>query len=214
MDLQKRFFGYYLKGEKNGWNKQPKVQLLVRHPGEKFVERHEKEWPLKRTKWTKYYLDAESLELSTKEQTSQGKVTYGGFSDGTTFLTAPLKKDLEITGPIAAKLFVSSSTRDADLFVILRAFSPDMKEVTFQGALDPKTPLAQGWLRVSHRKLDKKLSLPYRPYHTHDEEQPLRPGEVYEVDVEIWPSCIVIPKDYRIGFLFVGPIMCTREIQK
>ena len=54
--------------------------------------------------------------------------------------------------------------------------SPDMKEVVFQGALDPHTPIAQGWLRVSHRKLDPKLTLPYRPYHTHDEEQKLKPG--------------------------------------
>ena len=79
-----------------------------------------------------------------------------------------------------------------------------MKEVTFQGALDPKTPVAQGWLRVSHRKLDKKLTLPYRPYHTHDEEQPLNPGKAYEVDVEIWPTCIVIPKSYRLALSVRG----------
>ena len=116
-----------------------------------------------------------------------------------TFLTAPLKQDTEITGPIAAKLWVSSATEDADLFLVVRVFSPDMKEVVFQGALDPHTPIAQGWLRVSHRKLDKKLTLPYRPYHTHDEEQKLKPGEVYEVDVEVWPTCIVVPKGYRIA---------------
>ncbi len=44
--LQKKFFGYFLKGEKNGWNKQPRVQLNVRHPDEKFVIRHEDDWPL------------------------------------------------------------------------------------------------------------------------------------------------------------------------
>ena len=41
--LQKKFFNYFLKGEQNGWDKQPKVQLNVRHPGEKFVIRHENE---------------------------------------------------------------------------------------------------------------------------------------------------------------------------
>lgn len=39
----------------------------------------------------------------------------------------------------------------------------------------------------------------YRPYHTHDEKQPLRPGEVVELDVEIWPTSIVVPPGYRIG---------------
>ena len=99
---------------------------------------------------------------------------------------------------------MSSSTRDADLFVILRVFDAQDKEVLFQGALDPKTPIAQGWLRASHRKLDPALSLPYRPYHTHDQKQPLTPGEVYEFDIEIWPTCIVVPKGYRVVLTVKG----------
>jgi hypothetical protein len=87
---------------------------------------------------------------------------------------------------------------------VVRAFTPDLKEVTFQGALDAHTPIAQGWLRCSHRKLDPKLTLPYRPYHTHDEEQKLTPGHIYEVDVEIWPTCIVLPKGYRLALSVRG----------
>src|SRR5262249_4677660 len=204
IDLQKRFFGHFLKGEDTGWDKQPKVLLQVRHPGEKFVERHESEWPLARTKWTKFYLQPADMTLSTTTQKAASAVTYGGFSEGVTFLSEPLEQDTEITGPIAAKLWVSSATEDADLFLVVRAFSPDMKELVFQGALDPHTPLAQGWLRVSHRKLDKKLTLPYRPYHTHDEEQKLKKGEVYEVDVEVWPTCIVVPAGYRLALTVRG----------
>ena len=204
MDLQKRFFGYYLKGEKNGWDKQPTVQLQVRHPGEVFVERHENEWPLKRTEWTKFYVDPNDMSLSTDAQKKKGEVTYGGFSEGVTFMSAPLEEDMEITGPIASKLFVSSTTSDADMFLVVRVFAPDMKEVTFQGALDPHTPIAQGWLRASHRKLDKKKSLPYRPYHTHDEEQPLDLGKAYELDIEVWPTCIHVPKGYRIALSVRG----------
>ena len=99
---------------------------------------------------------------------------------------------------------MSSATEDADLFLVVRVFAPDLKEVTFQGALDAHTPIAQGWLRCSHRKLDKKLTLPYRPYHTHDEEQKLTPGEVYEVDVEVWPTCIVVPTGYRLALSVRG----------
>lgn len=125
-------------------------------------------------------------------------------SDGVTFSTPPLEKDMEITGPSALKLFVSSSTIDADLFVILRVFDAQDKEVLFQGALDPKTPIAQGWLRASHRKLDMAKSLPYRPYHTHDEKMPLTPGQVVELDIEIWPTCIVVPKGYRVALTIRG----------
>ncbi|MFQ5830420.1 MAG: CocE/NonD family hydrolase C-terminal non-catalytic domain-containing protein, partial [Candidatus Methylomirabilia bacterium] len=81
---------------------------------------------------------------------------------------------------------------------------PDGEEVVFQGALDPHTPIAQGWLRASHRKLDPELSTEYCPYHTHDELQPLTPGEVVELDVEIWPTSIVVPAGYRIALTVRG----------
>jgi predicted acyl esterase len=121
-----------------------------------------------------------------------------------TFSSAPLDKATEITGPSALKLWVSSATSDADIFAVLRIFDPGDKEVVFQGALDPHTPIGQGWLRASNRKLDKKLSRRYRPYHTHDRKQPLKPGQVVELDVEIWPTCIVVPKGYRIALTIRG----------
>ncbi len=205
VDLQKRFFGHFLKGEDTGWvETQPKVQLQIRHPGEVFVERAEDEWPIARTQWTKYYLHTDTMTIDTEPQSADNSANYQGFSDGLTFLSDPLTDDMEITGPIASKLWVASETEDADLFLVVRAFTPDMKEVTFQGALDPHTPIAQGWLRCSHRKLDEKLTLPYRPYHTHDEIQLLTPGDTYEVDVEVWPTCIVVPKGYRLGFSVRG----------
>ena len=204
VELQKRFFGHFLKGEDTGWDAQPKVVLQVRHPAELFVERHENEWPLARTQWTKYFLDATDLTLSGGPTQKHGAVAYAGFGDGATFLTPPVESETEITGPLAAKLFVSSATEDADLFLVVRVFGADLREVVFHGALDAHTPIAQGWLRVSHRKLDENLTLPYRPYHTHDEIQPLTPGEVYEVDVEIWPTCIVVPPGHRIALTVRG----------
>jgi hypothetical protein len=119
-------------------------------------------------------------------------------------MTGPLAQDTEITGPVAAKLFVSSSTRDADLFLILRVFSPDLKEVVFQGAIDPHTPVAQGWLRASHRKLDKELTRPWRPYHMHDKKQPLKKNEVVELDIELWPTSIVVPAGHRVALTIRG----------
>jgi uncharacterized protein len=202
--LQKKFFGHFLKGEDTGWTKQPRVLLQVRHPGERFVPRAEREWPLARTRWTKFHLDPAGHRLTPSAGARAGRVSYAGLGEGVTFLTPPLEEATEITGPIAARLWISSETRDADLFLILRVFSPTMAEVTFQGALDPHTPVAQGWLRASHRKLDPALTKPWRPYHTHDEAQPLTPGRVYELDVEIWPTCIVVPAGHRIGLTVRG----------
>jgi predicted acyl esterase len=203
VSLQKRFFAYYLKGEKNGWNGQPRVQLQVRHL-DRFVERHEKEWPIARTRWTKYYLDPASHALAAEPPRRAASVSYAALGDGATFLSVPLEHETEITGPLAARLFVSSSTVDADFFVVFRVFSPDMREVVFMGAIDPHTPIAQGWLRASHRKLDPGLSTEYRPYHSHDELQPLKPGEVVQLDVEIWPTSIVVPAGHRVALTVRG----------
>jgi predicted acyl esterase len=202
--LQKRFFGHFLKGEDTGWTRQPRVTLQVRRADGSFFERAENEWPLARTQWTRFYLHPEGLALRREPPQLPGSVTYGGLSSGVTFLSAPLERETEITGPIAAKLWVSSATEDADLFLVVRVFAPDLREVTFMGALDPHTPVAQGWLRASHRKLDPELTLPYRPYHTHDEVQRLEPNEIYELDVEVWPTSIVIPRGYRIGLSVRG----------
>ena len=202
--LQKRFFDYFLKGIANGWDKQPRVQLQVRHPGERFVLRYESEWPLARTRWTRFHLDPRNMRLSPTPVAGEQSITYDAMGEGLTFSTPPLEDETEITGPSALKLFVASSTADADIFAVLRVFAPDGKEVVFQGALDPHTPIGQGWLRASQRKLDPKLSLPWRPYHAHDERQPLEPGEVVELDVEIWPTCIVVPKGYRIALTVRG----------
>ncbi len=192
-EQQLKFFDRFLHGKDTGWGKQPKVHLQVRHPGEQFVGRAENEWPLKRTKWTKFYLDPKSMALTTKKPSGNVKLSFAAMGDGLTFLTPPLAEETEITGPSALKLFASSSTADADFFIVLRVFTGDMKEIVFQGAIDPHTPVAQGWLRASHRKLDKTLSTPYRPYHTHDERQPLKKGQAVELDVEIWPTSIVVP---------------------
>src|SRR5687768_9599400 len=187
--LQKRFFGHFLKGEDTGWDDQPPVLLQVRHADGTFTERGEDEWPLARTEWTRW---------------ERGTGSYDALGEGITFMGEPLERETEITGPSAAKLFVSSSREDADLFVVLRAFDPDGEEVVFQGAIDPHAPVAQGWLRAAHRQLDPELSEPYRPYHTHDERQPLAPGDVYELDVEIWPTSIVLPAGYRLGVTVRG----------
>jgi predicted acyl esterase len=201
--LQKRFFDYYLKGEDNGWERQPRVLLQVRHL-DRFVERHENEWPLARTRWTRLYLHPASHALAAQPPSDSGAISYQALGDGVTFVSAPLAEETEITGPLAAKLFVSSSTCDADLFLVFRVFTPDLREVTFVGAVDPHTPVAQGWLRASHRKLDPVLSTEYRPYHAHDEKQPLVPGEIVELDIEIWPTSIVVPAGYRLALTVRG----------
>jgi predicted acyl esterase len=198
VSLQKRFFDYFLKDVDNGWANQPRVQLQVRGI-DGFEERQEDAWPIAATQWTRFYFDSDGNTLSLAPTTGKSQISFDALGDGVTFLSSPLDADTEITGPSAVKMFISSSTSDADLFIVLRVFAPDGDEVVFQGAIDPHTPIGQGWLRASHRKLDEELSEPWRPYHTHDERQPLTPEERVELDIEIWPTSIVVPAGFRIG---------------
>ncbi|MEE8394420.1 MAG: CocE/NonD family hydrolase [bacterium] len=201
--LQRQFFDHFLKGEDNGWDARPPVQLQVRRV-DGFEQRSEQGWPIPRTEWRRFYLDPVDSALGAEPPAAQGEAAFDAMGDGLTFATPPLEAETEITGPSAVKLFVSSSTADADLFAVLRVFDPDGKEVVFQGAIDPHTPIGQGWLRASHRRLDPALSTPYRPYHTHDQPQPLTPGEVVQLDLEIWPTSIVVPAGHRIALTLRG----------
>ncbi len=204
--LQLRFFDRFLKDHPDpDWDRQPPVLLQVRHP-DRFEARAEDAWPIPRTIWTEFGLHFADMTLSPQGPSTSGTgtVAFDAMGDGVTFLTPPLPEATEITGPCAVRLFVSSTTADADLFVVLRVFTADLREITFQGAIDPHTPIGQGWLRASHRALDPALSLPYRPYHTHTNPQPLTPGAVVPLDIEIWPTSIVVPPGHRVGLTVRG----------
>ncbi len=201
--LQRRYFDHFLKGE-GDWDEQPRVSLNVRHPDDSYVLRAEQEWPLARTAWRKSYLDVAADALVDEPPADAAERTYQASGEGLTLSTPPLERETELTGPIAAKLWISSSTTDADLFLVLRAFRPDGTEVLFQGANDPKTPLSQGWLRASHRAVDPERSEPWLPFHPHTSADPLAPGEVYEVDVEVWATSIVLPAGYRLALTILG----------
>jgi predicted acyl esterase len=166
--------------------------------------RYENEWPLARTQWTRFHLDPSDRSLTRTVPAGSARLNYQAMGDGITFLTPPLAEAMEVTGPLAARLAISSSTTDADLFLVLRLFDPAGKEVVFVGTNDPRTPVGLGWLRASHRKIDPAQSLPHRPWHTHDEEWPLTPGEPVDLDIEIWPTCIVVPPGYRLGLTIRG----------
>ncbi len=201
---QKRFLEQWLKSTDTGITREPPVKLAIRYGHDRYVWRYENEWPIARTHWTEYYLDASKSSLVTKQPKEENSVNFEGDPDAAktrvTFSTAPFEQDTEITGPINLHLWVSSSIDDADLFVILRKFGPDGKEVTFVGPSPTGSVVAAayGWLRVSHRKLDPQRSKPYRPYHTHDELQKVKSGEVLTVEIEIWPTSIVFEPGDRL----------------
>lgn len=200
--MQKKFFNFYLRGEQNGWDQEPRVKMAIRDPRGNRT-RTAAEFPLPAMTPVHHYLDAASQALTTDAPAAATEARYDAMGDGVSFSTGPLPRDLELNGYICAHLWVASSTADMDLFLTLRAFDADGKEWIIDGAHEP-APISRGWLRVSQRKLDPARSKPLRPFHAHDEVQPLVPDDVYEIDVEIWPTSAVLPAGYSLVLTVMG----------
>lgn len=220
---QQRFLDYWLKGIDNGVMDEPPIKLAIRKGRDEIEWRDEHEWPLARTQWTRLYFDlgkpdaaalvrenpatassrsyaATSLGSMGSTSAASSQVMGGGIKPGmgVSLETPPLPQELEVTGPLMANLWVASATEDMDLFLTLRNIDPDGNEVLETGQQGTPVPVAKGWLRVSHRELDPELTRPYRPYHAHRRRLYLEPGEIVEVQVEIWPTSMVFKKGHRI----------------
>jgi putative CocE/NonD family hydrolase len=216
---QLRWFDYWLKNIDNGIMDEPPVKLEIRTGGKKgrYDFRFENEWPIARTKWTKWHLaierepsgDPDAVEgqlLPAAPQRTQ-QLTYaasvghgqqGVHRMGVSFATPPMTEPVELTGPLVLNMWIASTSEDMDILVTLRNIGPDGKDVWEVGSQGGPTVLTKGWLRASHRKLDPALSLPYRPYHSHDERSWLKPGEPVECQVEVWPTSIVLQKGHKL----------------
>lgn len=203
VEIQRRFLDRYLKGIDNGWEREPRVSLAIRRADGTATTRMENEWPLARTQWEKLYLDAATRGLLSEAPGTAARASYDALGPGIDLSTPPFAAETEYTGPLMARLWIESSTTDMDIFATLRAFDPNGKETVFIGASEP-VPVTRGWLRASHRRRDPARSTPWRPWLSHTGIEPLTPGETYEVELEIWPTSIVMPKGWRLVLTLQG----------
>jgi predicted acyl esterase len=124
---------------------------------------------------------------------------------GIAFISEPVAEDMVFAGYGKAKLWVSSSSEDMDIYMSLRILDPEGREVDYAGPTTmgmnvPNYPLAKGWLKVSHRKIDTARTTPYTVKHTHRQADyaPLHGDEVVPVEIEIIPNTALIRRGYRI----------------
>ena len=228
VDVQRSFLDCFLKDDDwAGWKtgKQPKVNLRLRK-GDKGVNdaarekewalRPENEWPIARTQYTKYYLTS-SNGLQSSPATDEAVLSYKALGNKQeqqliSFRTAPFETETEITGHVTAHLNLSATNSesseaapsDLDVFVTLRHLGPDGKEIHYTGAAGDAVPLTKGWLRLSLRKVDEthprhRQYLPQRNYRSID-VLPVEAGQVYPVDVEIWPTNVIVEPGASLVF--------------
>ncbi|TDZ30957.1 putative serine esterase [Colletotrichum spinosum] len=228
VELQKSFLDAFLKGDDSvGWSvpgKVPPVTITLRkgnvgfNDAEKekaYEKREEAAWPIPRTQYTNFYLTPQ-LGLTTSGPSSEAKtVSYKALGslekpEFVSFTTAPFEQQREITGHVVAHLNVSVTPdnagheSDIDLFVTLRHIGPEGNEVFYTGTAGDPVPLVKGWLRVSQRKVHDespkhKSWLPHREYLSTD-AQPVEAEKVYGVDVEVWPTNVIVDKGGKLVF--------------
>jgi putative CocE/NonD family hydrolase len=111
------------------------------------------------------------------------------------YTTPRLARDTEFFGSGSANLWLSSTAPDTDLQITLTEVRPDGQEVY----------IVRGWLRASHRALDRKRSTTLAPFHTDQESdaRQLAPGTPTLMRVQLWPFDHVFRKGSSLR-LWIG----------
>jgi putative CocE/NonD family hydrolase len=110
-------------------------------------------------------------------------VPWGGYdqqsieyrSDVLVYTSEPLEEDLEVTGPVIAKVFASTDGRDTDFTAKLVDVHPDGYALN----------LCDGIIRGRYRESTSTQKL-------------LEPGEVYEFTIDLWPTSNVFLKGHKV----------------
>lgn len=212
------WYDHHLKGMENGVMERPRVRFFVQNDGDTLSA---DSWPPSDVSIAEFHLSGdrsgtqsslndgsltEQPPLAAKGSTSwsypdpkwmAGVTTIGRdgipdhFSRVITYTSAPFERHREFTGQGVLHLHASSDQNDLDLFVKL--------SVLPEGTDTPKfIKVSQGWLRASHRAEDADLTTEMRPFLKHDRAEPIVPGEIYELRVELLPMSVLVRKGDRL----------------
>jgi predicted acyl esterase len=218
-----RFVAHYGLGDANGAQHDPRVTLLTNtgsfdqfHAGHVLV-RGEKAWPLPSTRWTKLFLGAGTLgtappaagaaadtspllggarpDLRTTAWTGTAQTDLSNEErTALTYTTPAFKTPLEVTGPLALRLFAISTAPDFDWSVRIADVWPDG---TSQWITD-------GYLRASLRKVDASRSLHdrnddiVRPWLTYDSPVSVPLGQPVDYELDVIGTSNVFAAGHRL----------------
>lgn len=185
-----RWFDYWLKGINTGIMDEPPIRLFIQNTGN---WKNASQWPLPETKWTEFYLHDKGLLSEHEIFPDENCSTFSDSPEETgslAFLSPPMVENTEICGPLVLNLF--ASTTDTEVLWFISFF-----EVDASGR--ESKPLTRGWLRGSQKRTDPKKSKPWQPYHPHDTREEIKPGEVYEFNIGIVPTGVMIRPGSRFG---------------
>lgn len=198
-DIILRWYEHWLKGIDTGLREEPPIHMLVQGTNQ---WRHEQEWPLARTRWTRFFLRQAGALLqeapSGKEQPDEFS-NVPGLKPGLAipsvdYVTGPLSENTEVTGPSAIHFSAAIDAQDADWMVVLIDVDQGGSEKV----------VSKGWLKASHRELDESRSRPYQPFHPHTRSVPVEPGKICTYSIDLKETSYVFKKGHRIQLKIKG----------
>ena len=187
LDYQRRFYERYLCDRDVPV---PAVRLEVRRSLEDYEVRYDGQFPPSGAVATALYLDPANGSLTTERPPTASSASYSSqAADGRLVFRRDFTEDTEISGPMALRCFMATDSGfDMDLFVGVRKFGSDGREVEFWNRLSRRDIVTRGWLRASRRPDPASVGDSLSPAADYDRERPVVPGEVIELNVEILPS--------------------------
>ena len=223
VERQRRFFDRFLKDDVSAMNGWPRVNLEVRERYYQGAMQAEQDWPLARTQYTQFNLNAGNGSLQQAPVVEESSCQYAATGDVPGRATFDLKfgDTTKLIGYMKLKLWAATDAGDdMDLFVAIQKLDARGEPVPFAfWAHFDDGPVALGWLRVSHRELDKDKSTEFQPVLKHKQELKIQPREIVSMEIEIWPSGTLFEAGETLRLVIQGsdiydypkPVMCDRH---
>ncbi len=190
-----RFFDHFLKEEKNGWDKQPRVRLELTEAGpDPAAVIDEDAWPPRDVQWQRLSLNAGDGTMGSKRAASASAASFK-LPKGRLSFRWTVPEDVDVIGPMALYLKVESEAGgDAFLFAGLRKFHDGAKTV-FEGSYGFSGDMvSKGWQRLAHRELGRELSTPEQPVYTHRHPASIGAGEIVPTAIAMRPHATRLRK--------------------
>ena len=203
--LQKKFFDYFLKGDKDsGILSVPRIRLIQHRSTGTFYREGEEAFPPPDAKDVAFYITP-SQTLSLNQPVDERKsFVYEGLTGTITFeLESNFTESFELMGTPYVELEVATEAEDQDIFLTLRAFDKDGKVIILEGNhSEPNEHFAKGFFRLSHRE---EIHAGFKAQRVKVPSQPLVPrsavekGKIYSVTIPFLPAAFLFEKGQKLS---------------
>ncbi|KAF7554896.1 hypothetical protein G7Z17_g2577 [Cylindrodendrum hubeiense] len=214
------FFDHFLKGTENGWEETPRVRMAVLRFGNKQPQAYENivedTFPLPRTEYKKLFFSTDGQLSLNPPTTNPTFSSYDSESSDCVKFTYRFESTTRLVGLPKAVIFMSCPNHnDMDVYVLIEKLDAEGEVMYNMNIPWNSVPVASfdemkpeektevvmyrgpvGILRASHRKIDEARSMhPHWPFHPHEIEEKIAPGDVVRLDIGIWAMGI----EYEAG---------------